>query len=124
VSPIEDPVIAGLRSSHPPQPGPDGTRFQWLSTPASLRVIAAIGGPVTVIFEAISAEIPRWVSFGAARRQVSTTPTAIRLCVHAANPGTATLPISSHPAPRRLPGGDPRVAGIGIYHLRAESGCR
>jgi hypothetical protein len=120
----KNPVIASVRGAYPEEAGPDGTPFQWLAPEAELRVIADEGGPVTVTFDSVSPGHSRVAQFGTIARVISTAPTAVNLCVRGIDGRTATLPVSTVPPPRRLPGGDSRVAGIGIYHLRAEPGCR
>ena len=124
VTPAVDPVIATVRGAYPPEQGPDGSPFQWLGEGASLRVASADRGPVNVELDAVSPEVPRTVSFGNITRNISTGPTRVRLCVIAETNGTATLPIAAEPPARSLPGGDARVAALGVYHLRARRGCR
>lgn len=123
VSPARDPVIASVRHTYDAEAGPDGTPFSWLRQAARLRVIAAKAGRVSVHFDAVSPEVARTVRFGSAVRRVLPTPTPIRLCVRTDPDGTATLQVSMTPLPRRLPGGDIRVTGIGLFHLQAERGC-
>jgi hypothetical protein len=122
VSPIENAAIVSVRGGYDAEAGPDGSQFRWLGPEAKLAIVADRTRRVTVRFDAVSPELPRTARFGTAMREISTAPTAVALCVRADRKGT-TLPISTTPAPRHLPGGDPRVAGIGVYHLRAEPGC-
>ncbi len=123
VAGVTNAVVASLRGAYAEETGPDGSPFQWLAPRAAVRVIAEGHGAATLTFDAVSPEIPRTVRFGTSRRAISTAPTPVRLCVRFADDRTATIPIRTEPAPRNLPGGDTRVSGIGIYHLRAEPGC-
>jgi hypothetical protein len=122
VSPIENAAIVSVRGAYDAEAGPDGSPFRWLGPQAKLAIVADHRRLVTVRFDAVSPELLRTARFGTATREISTAPIAVALCVRADRKGTK-LPISTTPAPRHLPGGDPRVAGIGVYHLRAEPGC-
>jgi len=124
VSPSAAPTVATVRGGYTSEPGPDGTPFQWLPAGAVIRVVADRSGPATLRFTAVSVGVPRATRFGATKRRVSTVPIPIDLCVAVGGDRVATVPITTDPAPAQLPGGDARVAGIGVYHLRADPGCR
>jgi hypothetical protein len=119
--PIRDPAIVRAQGAYDLEAGPDRSPFQWLGAAARLRLVAE-APLVTVRFDAVSPEVPRRVRFGSRLVDVSTAPTPVRLCIRNRQ-GSVTIPISTVPAARRLPGGDPRVSGLGVFHLRADPGC-
>jgi hypothetical protein len=125
VSPSREIAVAAIRGAYPPEPAPDSSSFQWVRAGARLAVVARRAGPVEVNFDAISHATPRRVRFGTARTVVvGTVPTKVRLCLRAGPGGTATVAVAATPPAARLPGGDARVATIGMYHLTAHPGCR
>jgi hypothetical protein len=123
VEPVPHAAIASPRGGYAVEAGPDGSPFQWLGPDASLSAVATRAQPVTLTFDTVSIGVPRSVRFGADRREVSTAPTRVRLCVQTKPGGSAAVPIAMTPGPQRLPGGDPRVAGVGVFNLRAATGC-
>jgi hypothetical protein len=123
VAPMRQAAVASARGAYDFEAGPDGTPFQWLGTKAQIRAVARDARAVTLTFSAVSPEVPRSVRFGKVHREVATGPTRVEFCVGLDRDGTATVSISTEPASRRLPGGDSRVSGIGIYHLLAKPGC-
>jgi hypothetical protein len=124
VSWSQRPTVASLRGAYDAEPGPDGTPFRWLEPGATLRVVARGSQRIEVTFDAVSPAVGRVASIGGADRSVSTAPTRIKLCVHTSARGTASLPVETVPPPQRLAASDPRVSGLGVYHLAARVGCR
>jgi hypothetical protein len=118
------PAVASLRGAYGAEPGPDGTPFRWLEPGATVRVVARGSQRIEVTFDAVSPGVGRVASFGGVDRSVSTAPTRIRLCVHTSARGTTSLPVETIPPPQRLAASDPRVSGLGVYHLAARVGCR
>jgi len=116
-------AVALPRGGYPAEPGPDGTTFRWLGADGALRVIASCPGPVTVRLTAVSAGLPRRVRVGGRTFTVGTTPTSLAVPVDVPPGGARDLPLATAPAPAPLPGGDPRVAGIGVYGLSAAARC-
>jgi hypothetical protein len=116
-------AVAVLRGAYNPEPAPDGSPFQWLGRQGEVRVVAAKVGPVAVVFDAVSIGVPRTVRIGSSHgRVVGTAPTSVELCVQAL-PGGRSLPVVTMPPPENLPHGDPRIASLGVFHLRARFGC-
>jgi hypothetical protein len=118
------PAVASLRGAYDAEPGPDGTPFRWLEPSATVRVVARGFQRIEVTFDAVSPGVGRAASIGGVDRSVSTAPTRIRLCVHTSARGTTSLPVETVPPPQRLAASDPRVSGLGVYHLAARVGCR
>jgi hypothetical protein len=116
-------AVASARGAYAAESGPDETPFQWLGPSAQIRVITADGRNALLALTAVSQGAPRTVRFGRKDIAVLTGPTQVRLCLRLGVRGTVSVPISMDPPPRHLPGGDPRVSGIGIYHLHAEPTC-
>jgi hypothetical protein len=118
-----DVAIAAVRGAYPPERGPDGTTFVWLGRQPELVGIASSAGPLEITFNAVSHTLSRRVQVGSRRLVVTPAPSTFRLCVSAGVSGTVILPIASQPAAAQLPGGDERVASIGVYRLEARPRC-
>jgi hypothetical protein len=54
---------------------------------------------------------------------VGTAPTPLTVTVDVPPGGARDLPLRTDPPPAPLPGGDPRVAGVGVYGLSASVAC-
>jgi hypothetical protein len=124
LSPAGESAVAAVRGAYPPERGPDGSTFAWLGARARLAIVAQAGRPVAVTFEAVSHATPRRVRFGATEAVVGTAPTRLRLCLLTNAHGTKDVPITATPPAARLPGGDQRIASIGVYRLSARPNCR
>lgn len=122
--PVARPAaVAVARSAHAAEAGADGLPFTWLSPDAELRVAAGCAGRVLVRLTAVSQGVPRAADFGAARRRIGTAPTPLRLRVTTGADGRASVAVRTVPVGTPLPGGDPRVAGIGISGISAVASC-
>ncbi len=117
-------AIAVARGAYPSEAGPDGSSFAWLGSAARLAVVSERRGPIEVTFDAVSHGVPRAVRIGSELRFVGVAPTPVRICIDAGPEGTADVAVDAMPAAAPLPGGDARVASIGVYHLAARPGCR
>jgi len=122
VPPGEGAVVLA-DSAYGEEPGPAGRTFRWLSDGASLRVLSSCDGIARVRLTAVSHTVPRTLTLGTGRFTVGTTPAPVELRVDVGADGTLELPITTVPSPAPLPGGDPRVAGIGVSGLSAAVRC-
>jgi hypothetical protein len=119
-----DVAVAAVIGAWPTEQAPDGSPFSWLGPGARLEVATNAPGRVHIEFDAVSHTTGRLASFGnEGVRPVALSPTHISLCMRTGANGLATLPVSSRPAATSLPGGDPRVATIGVFHVVARAGC-
>ena len=118
-----DAAVALARSAYAVEPGPDGSQFRWLGEGAVVRVHASCPGRARVSLTAVSHSAARRARIGTSTVAVGTSPTRARIVVRVGPDGTADVPVSTRPAPSPLPGGDPRVAGIGVYGLSAAISC-
>jgi hypothetical protein len=122
VPPGEGAVVIA-DSAYGEEPGPAGRSFRWLSDGAALRVLSSCDGVARVRLLAVSHTVPRALTLGDGRFTVGTAPTPVELRVDVGADGTLELPVATVPAPAPLPGGDPRVAGIGVSGLSAVVRC-
>jgi hypothetical protein len=124
VRPAPAPAVVLIHGAYGVEPAADGSPFRWLGPDAELQVIADPDRSVAVTFDAVSYRIARRVGFGAAgSREILPSVTPVRLCVDVGTGRTTMLPISPTPPAEQLPGGDPRVASIGVLHVSARAGC-
>ena len=117
-------AVALARSALAGEAGPGGAAFHWLSPGAAVRVLTSCAGSATVTLTVVSQGVPRTVRLGGVVRRVATAPTRLRFTVPVDGSLAADLPVVTTPAPAPLPGGDPRVAGVGVYALSATVACR
>ena len=124
VRPAPAPAVVLIRGGYGVEPAADGSPFQWLGPDAELKVIADREDAIAVTFDAVSYRVPRHVRFGeAGSNDILPSVTRVSLCVDVGPTRTAILPISPTPPGEQLPGGDPRVASIGVFHASARGGC-
>lgn len=116
-------AVARIESVYPEEPRPDGAPFTWLGPGSSLRALSSCPGTVTVRFTAISHTVPRIVAIGATRVRVGTVPTPVRITILPGPAPAPELPVAMDPPPGPLPGGDPRIAGIGVSGISAAVRC-
>jgi hypothetical protein len=116
-------AVAALRGGYPPEPGPDGSTFVWLGVRPRLAVVAQAPGPVQVTFDAVSHSETRTIRLASQRFVIAEAPTTVRVCIPVGSDGTANAPIQTTPSASRFPGGDRRIASVGVYRLSARPRC-
>jgi hypothetical protein len=116
-------AVAAVRGGYPPERGPDGSSFVWLGARPKLSVVADAAGPVQVTLNAVSHTVTRSVRIASQRFTITAAPTTVIICIRAEPDGTMVVPIESTPPAARLPGGDSRVASIGVFRLTARPLC-
>jgi hypothetical protein len=123
VPPDDGAAVALSRGGLASEPGPDGSTFRWLGPGDGLRVLASCPGTATVSLTAVSHSVPRAAEIAGRTYRVGTGPTPLRVTVPVGASLAADLTVRTEPPPAPLPGGDPRVAGIGVYGLSATLVC-
>jgi hypothetical protein len=97
--------------------------FRWLGPGDGMRVLTSCPGTATVTLTAVSQSVPRIATIAGRRHAISTAPTPLRVRVPVGPSGTADVIVRTDPPPAPLPGGDARVAGIGVSGLAATVAC-
>lgn len=120
----EPGAVVISRSAYPQEAGPGGAAFRWMDDGSALRVVSSCRGTAVVRLTAVSQTVPRALTLAGRTTNVQTTPTPVVREVAVMSGAGIDLPIATDPPAARLPGGDPRVAAVGVYDLRAGVRCR